>query len=161
MRAAFTPIQMPIRSPLSYQPRKHEIELHGRTDETDDKPTLPSHSDLPYLRPQPTERYPTVRVREYTVLLRRIRLFLSMIESCIQSVKRTAREEGFSFETLTVSPGRRATYRREVFILAVSSRQGRSWLWRSILCSLDLRYILKPVWGWVICVMVNHRNRSE
>lgn len=42
---------------------------------------------------------------EYIALLRRIRLFLSTIESCIQSVKHTAR--GFSSRTMTVLPGRR------------------------------------------------------
>ena len=45
----------------------HVEELYGRTDETDDKPTLASHSDFSYLRPQPTERYPTARVTMHRV----------------------------------------------------------------------------------------------
>jgi hypothetical protein len=32
-----------------------------RTDETDNKPTLPSHRDPAHLGPQPTERHPTIR----------------------------------------------------------------------------------------------------
>ena len=98
MRAAFRPMPMPIRSPL--------VNLgNTRLKNSADIPTRLTTNQLSpataifriCVHNQRSAPPPLGPPRaECTVLLRRIRLFLSMIESCIQSVKTPRREEKVS-----------------------------------------------------------------
>lgn len=122
MRAAFTPMQTPGRSDDLFSEKHGKVEGHERTDETDDKPTLPSRRDLSYLGPQPTERYPGVRVIMGGVH-RVIKTYPSvpLDNRVLYPVCQTHGTEGSVSGFARVSSSEQLTYRCEVFIIPVSS----------------------------------------
>ena len=114
------------RSSQSRQLRNHEFkESRERTDETDDKPALPSHSDLSKLRPQPTKRQSTARV----IVCRMHRVIetyppVPLDNGILYPVCQTRRRGGrIRFQDIsTICPKEEPTYRREAFITSASSR---------------------------------------